>query len=140
MAETNLPNRDEPIKEDELMDETIEDNNMQPIEDEASMFVDEEPINKLQNTEVLEQASQEKQQTTPYSRLGGPLFVSLPKYRQIGSLLSSMIKKTDDLKKQLQQIKEMRNKGTKLLCDTLDDLELVESNIGKINNTLKLKS
>lgn len=81
-----------------------------------------------------------EEQERPYSRLGGPLFISLPKYRELGKRIFSMKNKISRLKNELVEIKEIRNKSTKNFTDILDNLEVVEENIREINGVLKVKS
>lgn len=81
-----------------------------------------------------------KAQKQPYSRLGGPLFISISKYKQMGLMIGEMKKKIKKLKEELTEIKDLRNKNKKIFSDVLDDLEVVEENMREINDILKVKS
>ncbi|MCK5476482.1 MAG: hypothetical protein KAI55_01025 [Candidatus Aenigmarchaeota archaeon] len=79
-------------------------------------------------------------QKQPYSRLGGPLFISISKYKQMGLMIGEMKKKIRKLKEELNEIKDLRNKNKKIFSNVLDDLEVVEENMREINDILKVKS
>ena len=79
-------------------------------------------------------------QKQPYSRLGGPLFISISKYRQMGSRITEMKGKITKLKDELNEIKDLRNKNKKIFSNVLDDLEVIEEDMREINDVLKVKS
>ena len=155
---------DAQIKENEDYNEDYVEN--ESIPDETDRMLDDEPFNpeaEQYNEEIPKTYSDDdmadlseqvpetvkeapakpepkKEQDRPYSRLGGPLFISVPKYQNVGKKISTMKRKISALKGGLSDIKDLRNRSTKVLSDVLDDLEVVEENIREINDVLKIKS
>ncbi|RLG14716.1 MAG: hypothetical protein DRN66_01240 [Candidatus Nanohalarchaeota archaeon] len=123
---------DDPLTEEEHFDDEIKSESLADIPPAR----EEKVISKAASVPPKPVEEQEK----PYSRLGGPLFISVPKYRDVGKRIYSMKSKVSKLKNELAQIKDLRSKSTKTLSDVLDDLESVEENIREINGVLKVKS
>ncbi|MCK5040430.1 MAG: hypothetical protein KAR87_05680 [Candidatus Aenigmarchaeota archaeon] len=142
--EDYVENESMPGKEEEMPDD-------EPFNPEAEQYEDEIPktysdedmldlSSSVPETVEAEKPEPKKEQDRPYSRLGGPLFISVPKYQNVGKKISTMKRKISALKGGLSDIKDLRNRSTKVLSDVLDDLEVVEENIREINDVLKVKS
>ena len=139
MAEKKFTDEYAELNEEDSFD--LENNNKDNYKTNEFSNTDKEDFVDLSAPSGGEAKPQSNEaQKQPYSRLGGPLFISISKYKQMGLMIGEMKKKIKKLKEELTEIKDLRNKNKKIFSDVLDDLEVVEENMREINDILKVKS